>query len=42
MWIDGSSDSITDVVARIARIRSMARDISNRDDMLAILSKEVA
>ncbi len=42
MWIDGKPDSITEVVARIAKIRSIARDISNRDDMVAILSKEVA
>ena len=42
MWIDGSSDSIKEVVARIDRIRSMARNISNRDEMIAILSEEVA
>ena len=42
MWIDGSSDSIKEVVARMDRIRSMARNISNRDEMIAILSEEVA
>ena len=42
MWIDGSSDSIKEVVARIDRIRSMARNISNRGEMIAILSEEVA
>ena len=42
MWVDGTPDSITEVVAKIVRIRSMARDISNRDEMVAILSKEVA
>ena len=42
MWIDGSPDSITEVVSRIDQIRFMARDISNRDNMITILSKEVA
>ena len=41
MWIDGDSESISKVISRIQKIRTMSRNFSNLDSMVEILQTEV-
>ena len=41
MWVDGDSNSMSDVIYRIEQVRKMSREYSNLDSMVEILQKEV-
>ena len=41
MWIDGETNSITDIVSRIKKVRNLSRDFSSLDAMIETLQMEV-
>jgi len=41
MWVDGDSNSMSNVISKLEQIRSMSRDFSSLDSMVEILQTEV-
>ena len=41
MWIDGDTDSISDIISRIHKVKNLSRDFSNLDSMVEALQTEV-
>ena len=41
MWIDGNTDSISDIISRIHKVKKLSRDFSTLDSMVEALQTEV-
>ena len=41
MWIDGDTNSISDIISRIEKVRNLSRDFSSLDSMIEALQPEV-
>ena len=41
MWIDGDTNSISDIISRIEKVRILSRDFSSLDSMIEALQPEV-
>ena len=41
MWIDGDSNSISDIISRINKVKNLSRDFSSLDSMVEALQMEV-